>query len=250
MIQFMAHTLLLLDYENVPKVDLSVLDEGFRAVIFVGRNQEPPRASKSKQNAHRFARVDFQKIDGMGKNALDFHIAFHLGRLFETSPETECIVIAKDKGYDPLLAHLNKNGMKCRRVASWDDLVAARTGSDSTPKVDGSSAQVGAAIEVPIAELTVCSRCKKASTIEHHGGRWCTNCGRFAAPPDPALLPSAKMKQGSGSLAWGRTTARVTPESERELPECGWCNRRSDMTGGIFDDGEWMCGHCVARYAT
>lgn len=51
-------TLLLVDYENVPKVDLSVLDEGYRAVIFVGKNQQPPRASKRTEIAHRFVRVE------------------------------------------------------------------------------------------------------------------------------------------------------------------------------------------------
>ena len=30
---------------------------------------------------------------------------------------------------------------------------------------------------------------------------------------------------------------------------CGWCNQNTDMTGGIYDDGEWMCGGCIARYA-
>lgn len=241
----MVNTLLLLDYENVPKVDLSVLDEGYRAVIFVGRNQEPPKAFKSKQTAHRFVRVDFQKIEGSGKNALDFHIAFHLGRLFETSPSTECVVIAGDKGYDPLLAHLNKSGMKCRRVASWDELVSERATFPAAKVGDPSeTAAVTSLVRDP--DLTVCPKCKKTSTIEHHGGRWCSNCGSFAVAPDPNRLPSAQpgfrrneaeyRKYGSG-------------QSQSRLV-CSWCHQRQDMTDGIYDDGEWMCGYCVVSHMT
>lgn len=55
-------------------------------------------------------------------NALDFHIAFQLGRTFETAPETECIVLSQDKGYDPLLVHLNKKGLACRRILRLEAL--------------------------------------------------------------------------------------------------------------------------------
>ena len=99
----MVKRLVLVDFENVQKLDLSILDESYRAIVFVGASQAPPKAARNKATAHRFSRVDFQKIEGNGKNALDFHIAFQLGRTFETAPKTECIVLSKDKGYDPLL---------------------------------------------------------------------------------------------------------------------------------------------------
>lgn len=101
----MAKKLLLVDLENKHKVDLSPLDESFRAIIFVGANQNPPKASKKPATAHRFSRVDFLKISGAGKNALDFHIAFELGRTFETAPDTQCFVLSGDKGFDPLLEY-------------------------------------------------------------------------------------------------------------------------------------------------
>lgn len=246
----MIQTLLLLDYENVPKVDLSVLDEGYRAIIFVGNSQVPPKAARRKESAHRFRRVDFQKIEGAGRNALDFHIAFHLGRLFETSPGTECVVIAKDKGYDPLLAHLNKNGMKCRRVESWDALVSERC-MKQLDEVTASSTQRSNATMLSRSELTVCPRCNKSSTIEHHGGRWCSNCGCFAAPPNPELLPSAHMNaKRSDQRPYRARLPWVSSTNDRGSLECSWCHQLSDMTGGIYDDGEWMCGQCVAGYAT
>jgi len=56
---------------------------------------------------------------------LDFQIAFELGRTFETAPDTECFVLSGDKGFDPLLNHLNSNGMACKRVESIAELVPA-----------------------------------------------------------------------------------------------------------------------------
>lgn len=225
----MPKTLLLVDLENVHKVDLSVLDDTHRAIIFVGATQNPPRAARNPATAHRFSRVDFQRIEGTGKNALDFHIAFELGRMFEAAPDTVCIVLSKDKGFDPLLLHLNKNGLTCRRINSLDELVPPHRPS--------------AAPAVP--DQPVCGRCKKASTIEHYGGRWCSNCGCFATPPDPSLLPS---NQAGYVEPRPRLFSGHDSGSSQGLV-CGWCNQRSDMSGGIYDDGEWMCGDCVSGYA-
>ena len=216
----MTKKLLLVDLENKQKVDLSPLDEGFRAIIFVGANQNPPKASKRPATAHRFSRVDLLKISGAGKNALDFHIAFELGRTFETAPDTHCFVLSSDKGFDPLLNHLNANGMTCRRVQSIAELVPANVEPVVAP------------------DLVVCPHCKKASTIEHHGGHWCSNCGRFATPPDPKLLPSNEKGY--------REPERSNYEDNAIYAVCGWCHQRTDMTGGIYDDGEWMCGGCIA----
>ncbi len=221
--------LILVDYENKQKVDLSLLDDSYSAIIFVGAQQNPPKAARKPATAHRFTRVDFQKIEGSGKNALDFHIAFHLGRIIETAPKTECFVLSGDKGFDALVAHLNKNGLKCSRVDCIEELV---------PKP-----QVQPQAEAPVDLESICGRCGRATTIEHHGGRWCPNCGCFSTPADPRQLPSNQ----PGYRPPKRSTAYDRHNSQM-LGECGWCNQRKDMSGGIYDDGEWMCADCIARY--
>lgn len=140
-----------------------------------------------------------------------------------TAPKTECIVLSKDKGFDPLLAYLNKNGLHCRRVSTMDELV---------PNTPGE-----AAANDP--ELTVCPKCGKASTIEHHGGRWCSNCGSFAVRPDESRLPSV-------ILGIHNERRSAPPERIGTLAICGWCHQQKDMSTGIYDDGEWMCGDCIA----
>lgn len=219
----MTKKLVLVDYENITKIDLSILDESYRAIIFVGAMQNPPKAARKPSTAHRFTRVDFQKIEGSGKNALDFHIAFQLGRTIEVAPATECFVLSRDKGFDPLLSHLNKNGLKCQRINSLDELTVRSV-----------------AVQPELAD-ELCVKCGKASTIEHHGGRWCSNCGAFSKPADPKKLPSNQPGYSE--------TRHQAYEYSPIMAECGWCYQRKDMTGGIYDDGEWMCGDCIARYA-
>lgn len=225
----MKKNLLLVDYENRTQIDLSVLDDSYRAIIFVGAKQEPPKAARKQSSAHRFERVDFLKVARSGKNALDFHIAFHLGRVFETSPETICIVLSGDKGFDPLLEHLNNNGLKCYRIDSFSELPKASIESKSE-----------SADSDP--ELVVCGRCRKSSTIEHHGGRWCTNCGCFASPPDPKLLPSNQPGY--------RAPIPSAFHNKVSTIVCGWCHQSCDMGDGIYDDGEWMCGGCISQQAS
>jgi hypothetical protein len=224
----MTKHLLLVDFENVPRIDLALLDDTYRAIVFVGAGQNPPKAATNKDTAHRFRRVEFQKIAGIGKNALDFHIAFQLGRTFETSRETICIVVSRDKGFDPLLLYLNNSGLHCRRVGSFAELVSTIV----------TSTAAGPMPTVP--DECVCGRCNKPATIEHNGGRWCSNCGTFASDPDPLLSPP-----GRADYQEPRPHAH-----SRVLQMCGWCYQSCDMGDGIYDDGEWMCGGCIARFAS
>ncbi|MDP9937881.1 PIN domain-containing protein [Ectopseudomonas alcaliphila] len=220
----MTQRLILVDYENIGKIDLSLLDASYRAIIFVGAKQNTPKASRKPSTAHRFSRVDFQKIEGVGKNALDFHIAFQLGRTFETAPETQCIVLSKDKGFDPLLAYLNKNGLACQRIIALEELLPEEL---PEPEV--------------LAPENACKLCGKASCVEHLGGQWCSYCGHFSSPPDPKQMPSCQEKyreKKKDSYSYGPL-----------MGTCAWCYQRSDMSGGIYDDGEWMCPGCISGYA-
>ncbi|MDP2033942.1 MAG: PIN domain-containing protein [Polaromonas sp.] len=224
----MTKNLVLVDFENKQKVDLSALDSSYRAIVFVGANQNPPKAARMKKTAHRFERVDFMKIEGSGRNALDFHIAFQLGRILETEPETSCYVLSGDKGFDPLIAHLTKNSLlQCKRIESLAELHVPAT---SSMEMLGDKPHIAPG-------LVVCQHCHKASSIEHHGGQWCTNCGRFASPPNPELLPS-------------RQKGYKDPERKRYEPQstvtgtCSACSYSGDMSDGFWEEGDWVCGGC------
>ncbi|PKQ15600.1 MAG: hypothetical protein CVT67_08740 [Actinobacteria bacterium HGW-Actinobacteria-7] len=114
----MGDKLLLVDYENVQQLDFGLLGEGYSVTIFVGVSQKnvPIEVVTSAQKLG--SRVEWKRVDGNGRNALDCYIACELGRVAERSPGTHCIVLSKDKGFDPLLRHLNKSGLTSRRINS------------------------------------------------------------------------------------------------------------------------------------
>lgn len=118
----MTQELLLVDFENVQQVELSRLDERWHVIIFVGASQKAIPVALVTSAQKLGSRVEWQKIEGNGSNALDFHIACHLGRVLERSPQLHCTVLSKDKGFDPLLRHLKKTGLKCKRINSLLEL--------------------------------------------------------------------------------------------------------------------------------
>jgi hypothetical protein len=118
----LTQKLLLVDFENVQQVDLSRLSDSTNVIIFVGASQKTVPIELVTSAQRLGARVEWQKIEGNGSNALDFHIACHLGRVLEKSPQVNCIVLSKDKGFDPLIRQLNKIGLKCKRINSLIEL--------------------------------------------------------------------------------------------------------------------------------
>lgn len=99
----MTQELLLVDFENVQQVNLSHLGDSMDVVIFVGATQKAVPIELVTAAQKLGTRVKWQRVEGNGNNALDFHIACHLGRVLEKSPQLHCIVLSKDKGFDPLL---------------------------------------------------------------------------------------------------------------------------------------------------
>lgn len=118
----MSNKLLLIDFENVHQVDLGRLGEEFNVIVFVGASQKSVPIDMVASTQKLGNRVEWCRVEGNGSNALDFYIACQLGRVIETAPSIHCIVLSKDKGFDPLLRHLNKSGLKCKRINSLLEL--------------------------------------------------------------------------------------------------------------------------------
>jgi PIN domain len=129
----MTQKLLLVDFENVQQVDLARLDDSFQIIIFVGAAQKSIPIELVTNAQKLGSRIEWQRVDANGSNALDFFIACHLGRVLEKSPQLQCIVLSKDKGFDPLLRHLNKNGLQCKRLNSLLELDPKATTQPEEP---------------------------------------------------------------------------------------------------------------------
>jgi hypothetical protein len=120
-------TYVLVDFENVQPQDMDLLrGEQYRLTIFRGPHQK---------------RVDFDIVESLqplgdnvkhvrserhGKNALDFHIAFYMGRLVQEhkgngsreSGTARFILVSKDGGFEALLQHIESLGYAATQAPS------------------------------------------------------------------------------------------------------------------------------------
>jgi hypothetical protein len=97
----------LIDYENVQVKSLELLRaEHFRIYVFLG----PSNMKLHKDLVlamHEFGeRAEYVELEVSGKNALDFHLAYFLGKLSTTDPAGTFHLISKDTGFDPLVKYL------------------------------------------------------------------------------------------------------------------------------------------------
>lgn len=77
--QLVIEQVVLVDLENVPTLDAARLPINARIKIFAGVQQTPP-ISLVTQVLKRRLSMEWIFIDGNGPNALDFHIAYYLGK--------------------------------------------------------------------------------------------------------------------------------------------------------------------------
>ena len=144
----MTESVLLVDYENIGKIDLAAIPDGVRVPFFFGASQRsvPTEFLKAALRlGERFVPID---IEGQGKNALDFHIAFYLGEYLARDPNTACVIFSKDKGFDPLVRHLTRRGFAVRRANTMAEALGSRTAA--APATRGArGARSGARRESP-----------------------------------------------------------------------------------------------------
>lgn len=114
----MRTNFVLIDSENVkPQYIEKLHEEHFRVVVFVGANQKvDPSIANAVQPLGSNGR--YIQITNNGRDALDFHIAYYIGRLSAADPNAYFHIISKDKGFDPLIEHLRKEKIFCRRSPS------------------------------------------------------------------------------------------------------------------------------------
>ena len=139
----MAESVLLVDYENIGKIDLADIPDGVRVPFFFGASQRsvPTEFLKAALRlGERFVPID---IEGQGKNALDFHIAYYLGDYLARTPDTACVILSKDKGFDPLVRHLTRRGFEVRRANTMAEALGSRSAPAAAPRSSGAARSSG-----------------------------------------------------------------------------------------------------------
>ena len=134
-----AQNYVLIDFENVQPKNLELLEgHSFKVLVFVGANQTkvPLKLAKALQALGKNG--EYIEISGSGQNALDFHIAYYVGRLAAEDPKAHFHVISRDKGFDPLLRHLKGRNIDVRREKDLAEIPALRisTKTSTDEKID------------------------------------------------------------------------------------------------------------------
>jgi hypothetical protein len=129
----------LIDYENVQPAALSVLEkEHFKVIVFVGANQSKVAFEVAHSLQRLGTNASYVKISSNGSNALDFHIAYYIGRISATEPDAFFHIISKDTGFDPLIAHLKDKKIFACRSRDVGDMPIVKAANSKSPseKVD------------------------------------------------------------------------------------------------------------------
>ena len=118
----MKTQVILVDFENVQPDLLPALNlEGTRVLVFIGPNQTKLPFAIVQAVQLLGERAQYVQVSKQGNDALDMHIAFYIGQLAAEFKDAYFHVIAKDRDYDPLIAHL-----KHRKIgaAKWPSLAS------------------------------------------------------------------------------------------------------------------------------
>lgn len=162
-------THILVDFENVQPgaADIALLrGEGLRLAIFRGPGQMKYAADLAEAWQPLGSSVQFIRCAKAGRNAVDMHIAFHLGALIDAHPlgagkdPLRLVVVSRDTDFDPLLLYIRALGYDASRAAS---IKAALPAGDGTqPRPAKARASVAAPKPAPAAKSAAKTAAKKA----------------------------------------------------------------------------------------
>ena len=135
----MKTNIILIDFENVQPKDLSPLrGRPCKIKVFCGANQSRLPTSLVAALLPIGADAELVLIQGSGRDALDFHIAYYIGRLSTEFPSATFYIVSKDTGFDPLIKHLKSKDIACHRVSSLGEILSL---SSEPPALSSERAQ-------------------------------------------------------------------------------------------------------------
>jgi hypothetical protein len=174
-IENIPETWFFIDFENLPSVLKDPThSDSFRIFVFVGSHQTKI-SFDIVQAAHQFGnRLEWVKIEGAGKNNLDFHLAYHLGKYNENAAkDVRFVILSKDTGFDALIKFVNSTGRVCRRLEKLDSLPEKRTPpppksiEEILPEMGDAKTDIAKIVQ-NISKIKVNKRPRKVRTLKNH----------------------------------------------------------------------------------
>ena len=109
-------TYILIDHENIHSLDPGEIEgRAVKVLVFLGVQTTKLAVDDVQKLLKHRAQIELITISGNGKNALDFHIAYYAGRINAEDPLASIRIISRDKGFDPLIAHLKNRSVEAER---------------------------------------------------------------------------------------------------------------------------------------
>ena len=226
-------THILLDYENVQPTEVelrAMVPEATRVWVFHGPHQ--------KQVEQRFASfgtgMTTVPISKTGKNALDFHLSFYMGYIASRNQQAKFVVVANDKGYEPMLEHAKVLGFAVRQhghARSAEPVVqkvvataAPRPAAPTTKKAVAKKVPAKKAVSKSIAKTPVAKKvaAKKASPKKAAAKKVQPPAAKKAAkasPPAKEAKPASVVTnaQASGASAGSSVMLQKMTDSLRKM---------------------------------
>lgn len=189
------------DFENVHQIDVSVI--GAKAVNFtllLGAKQTKLDVGLVEKMMEHSTSVQLIRLASSGKNALDFALAYYVGRAVSAHPGAYIHVVSKDKGFDPLVEHLRSRNIPAHRHDSFATLTFSGTAkaAPAAPKVET------AGLEEPLTRVlerlrkNVTNRPKRKKTLLSHLK---SNLGKDTTEAEAAKL--VEMLRQAGHISIG-----------------------------------------------
>ena len=126
------------DYENVHEVDPALI--GARSVsltLLLGARQTKLDAALVEKLMENAATVQLVRLTFSGKNALDFTLAYYVGRAVMADPTGHFHIVSKDTGIEPLIEHLRSRHIHAHRHDDFSTLTFSGPAKPpSTPPED------------------------------------------------------------------------------------------------------------------
>lgn len=113
----------LIDDENVPKLDLSSIEgRTVHVILLLGPGKTKLPVEQMLAMMQHAASAQLIRLEQQGKNALDFVLAFYLGRAVQMHPGAYFHLVSKDTDYDSLIKHLEDQHIRIRKHADASTL--------------------------------------------------------------------------------------------------------------------------------
>jgi hypothetical protein len=113
------------DFENVHHVDFAIFGpKRISLKLLLGAKQTKLDTDLVAKLLETPAAIELIRLESSGKNALDFALAYYLGKSVEADPSGCFHIISKDTGYDPLVAHLRSRKILAFRHEDFEPLIA------------------------------------------------------------------------------------------------------------------------------